>query len=51
MKFLAVGLCEKGSSRFLKKAAQKFLLTWAGGREPARAQINKVFLLLFVRKK
>jgi hypothetical protein len=39
------------SSRFLKKAAQKLLLRWAGGAETSTAQINKVFLLLFVHKK
>jgi hypothetical protein len=41
----------KESSRFLKKAAQKFLFIWARGRETSTAQINKVFLLLFVHKK
>jgi hypothetical protein len=35
----------------LKKAAQKLLLRWAGGGETGTAQINKVFLLLFVHKK
>jgi hypothetical protein len=42
---------DKGSGRFLKKAAQKFLLLWAGGGETTTAQISKVFLLLFVHKK
>jgi hypothetical protein len=28
---------KKESSRFLKKAAQKLLLNWAGGAETARA--------------
>jgi hypothetical protein len=41
----------KGSGRFLKKAAQKFFSLWALGAETARAQSNKVFLLLFVHKK
>jgi hypothetical protein len=35
----------------LKKAAQKLLLIWAGGSETSTAQIDKVFLLLFVHKK
>jgi hypothetical protein len=35
----------------LKKAAQKLSSNWAGGRETSTAQINKVFLLLFVHKK
>jgi hypothetical protein len=39
------------SSRFLKKAAQKLLLLWAGGGETSTAQIIEVFLLLFVHKK
>jgi hypothetical protein len=41
------------SGRFLKKAAQKLLLCWAMGVSPTApmAQINKVFLLLFVHKK
>ncbi len=42
---------EEGSSCFLKKAAQKLLLNWAGGAETSTAQISKVFLLLFVHKK
>jgi hypothetical protein len=39
------------SGRFLKKAAQKLLRLWAGDRETSTAQIDKVFLLLFVHKK
>jgi hypothetical protein len=35
----------------LKKAAQKLPYSWAGGRETSTAQINEVFLLLFVHKK
>jgi hypothetical protein len=37
----------------LKKAAQKLLLCWAMGvvGDEPMAQINKVFLLLFVHKK
>jgi hypothetical protein len=35
----------------LKKAAQKLLLNWACGAATSTAQINKVFLLLFVHKK
>jgi hypothetical protein len=41
----------KGSGRFLKKAAQKLMLICALGSETSTAQINKVFLLLFVHKK
>jgi hypothetical protein len=41
----------EGSSRFLKKAAQKLLLLWARGVTTSTAQISKVFLLLFVHKK
>ncbi|HTJ89327.1 MAG TPA: hypothetical protein VL356_04010 [Acidocella sp.] len=41
----------KESGRFLKKAAQKLLLLWASGSETSTAQVNKVFLLLFVHKK
>jgi hypothetical protein len=43
----------KESGRFLKKAAQKFLLCWAMGvvGDTAHDQIHKVFLLLFVHKK
>jgi hypothetical protein len=45
----------KGSGRFLKKAAQKLLLLGplrvALSAPQATAQINKVFLLLFVHKK
>jgi hypothetical protein len=37
--------------RFLEKAAQKRLRLWAGVSETSTAQINKVFLLLFVHKK
>jgi hypothetical protein len=39
------------SGRFLKKAAQKLLFAWVCGSETSTAQINKVFLLLFVHKK
>ncbi|HEY1855842.1 hypothetical protein [Acidocella sp.] len=41
------------SGRFLKKAAQKFLLRSAMGVSPTApmAQIIEVFLLLFVHKK
>jgi hypothetical protein len=41
------------SGRFLKKAAQKFLLRWGMGLSPITpmTQHNKVFLLLFVHKK
>jgi hypothetical protein len=39
------------SGRFLEKAAQKLLLNWACGSETSTAQMNKVFLLLFVHKK
>jgi hypothetical protein len=35
----------------LKKAAQKLLLNWARGSDTSTAQINEVFLLLFVHKK
>jgi hypothetical protein len=35
----------------LKKAAQKLFRLWAGAGETSTAQINKVFLLLFVHKK
>jgi hypothetical protein len=35
----------------LKKAAQKLFSNWAGVGEAGAAQINKVFLLLFVHKK
>ncbi len=42
---------EKESSHFLKKAAQKLLLVLARGAATSTAQINKVFLLLFVHKK
>jgi hypothetical protein len=41
----------KVRGRFLKKAAQKLLLIWAGGSETSTAQSRKVFLLLFVHKK
>jgi hypothetical protein len=41
----------KASVRFLKKAAQTLLLIWARGIVTGTAQINKVFLLLFVHKK
>jgi hypothetical protein len=34
--------------RLREKSAQKF---WAGGVETSTAQINQVFLLLFVHKK
>jgi hypothetical protein len=44
-----VGRKERG--RFLKKAAQKLLRLWARAGEARTAQINKVFLLLFVHKK
>jgi hypothetical protein len=37
--------------RFLEKAAQKRLRLWAGVSETSTAQMNKVFLLLFVHKK
>jgi hypothetical protein len=39
------------SSRFLKKAAQKLLFSWARGAETSTAQVTKVFLLLFGHKK
>jgi hypothetical protein len=40
------------SSRFFeKKRRKKLLLFWACGVETSTAQINKVFLLLFVHKK
>jgi hypothetical protein len=41
------------SGRFLKKAAQKLLLCWAGGHvgDKPMTQHKKVFLLLFVHKK
>jgi hypothetical protein len=42
---------QSGSGRFLKKAAPKLLPVWAGGVETSTAQVNKVFLLLFVHKK
>jgi hypothetical protein len=48
---LGAGRSKKESSRFLKKAAQKLLVNWACGAQTARAQSNKVFLLLFVHKK
>jgi hypothetical protein len=35
----------------LKKAAQKLFGNWADAGETSTAQINKVFLLLFVHKK
>jgi outer membrane receptor protein involved in Fe transport len=43
----------KKSSRFLKKAAQKFLYAgpWARSATTPTTQITKVFLLLFVHKK
>ncbi|HVE22547.1 MAG TPA: hypothetical protein VNC39_11265 [Acidocella sp.] len=42
----------KESSRFFeKKRRKKLLLLWAGGVETSTAQVNKVFLLLFVHKK
>jgi hypothetical protein len=41
----------KKGGRFLKKAAQKLLLLWAGGRETSTAQSHKAFWLLFVHKK
>jgi hypothetical protein len=46
-----LGQESEGSGRFLKKAAQKLLLNWAGGVFTSTAQNNKVFLLLFVHKK
>jgi hypothetical protein len=35
----------------LEKAAQKLFWNRAGGSETSTAQVNKVFLLLFVHKK
>jgi hypothetical protein len=35
----------------LKKAAQKLPLRWVGGGDSSTAQVNQVFLLLFVHKK
>jgi hypothetical protein len=47
------GAQTKESGRFLKKAAQKLCSAgpWALSPTPPPAQINKVFLLLFVHKK
>jgi hypothetical protein len=42
---------QEGSGRFLKKAAQKLSVVWAGGAETSTAQVTEVFLLLFVHKK
>jgi hypothetical protein len=36
---------------FWKKRRKNFCLIWAGGGDTSTAQINKVFLLLFVHKK
>jgi hypothetical protein len=44
-------MSDRERSRFLKKAAQKLLLSWARGVETSTAQIKEVFLLLFVHKK
>jgi hypothetical protein len=42
----------KERSRFFeKKRRKKLSLIWATGGETSTAQINKVFLLLFVHKK
>jgi hypothetical protein len=38
-------------SRFLKKSGAKTSVKLGKGAETVRAQINKVFLLLFVHKK
>jgi hypothetical protein len=46
-----VELSNQENGRFLKKAAQKFCLLGACGAETRTAQMNKVFLLLFVHKK
>jgi hypothetical protein len=42
---------EGSKGRFLEKAAQKLSGNCAGGVETSTAQVNKVFLLLFVHKK
>jgi hypothetical protein len=41
----------KASGRFLKKAAQKLLLLWAGDGETSTAQFKKVFCFFFSKKK
>jgi hypothetical protein len=41
----------QAGDRFLKKAAPKLFRDWARTGETSTAQINKVFLLLFVHKK
>jgi hypothetical protein len=40
----------KGRGRFLKKAAQKLLLNWAGGAETSTAQMSKVFCTFLFTK-
>jgi hypothetical protein len=47
----AAALPRAESRRFLKKRRKNFWWRWACGVETARAQFNKVFLLLFVHKK
>jgi hypothetical protein len=42
---------EKKSGRFLKKAAQKLLLLWAGDSETSAAQVKRVFCFFFSKKK
>jgi hypothetical protein len=42
---------KQGSSRFLKKAAQKLLLFWAVGGETSTAQIHKKFFASFFQKR
>jgi hypothetical protein len=41
----------EGSGRFLKKAAQKFLLIWAGRAETSTAQFKKGFFAPFCSQK
>jgi hypothetical protein len=42
---------EQGSGRFLKKAAQKLFLVWAGSGETSTAQVKKVFCFFLFTKR
>jgi hypothetical protein len=46
----AVPVTQEESGRFLKKAAQKRLLIWAGGGETSTPQINRVFCYFLFTK-